>query len=135
MYKYINPNNTHLKEIMEYGENMVIEIIDMMPEEYQKHVEEIKRGIANKQYNDITIGVHSIKANLRYFIEIKHPVIEFCQDFENRARLLQDEMKETGSVKEHVDFTADFEKLLEITEEPLQEIQLFGFELKEKVGE
>jgi HPt (histidine-containing phosphotransfer) domain-containing protein len=135
MYKYINPNNRHLQEIMEYGENMVIEIIDMMPEEYQKHVEEIRRGIATKQYSDITIGVHSIKANLRYFIEIQHPVIQFCQDFENRSRALQDEMKDTGSVKEHVDFTADFEKLLEITEEPLQEIQLFGFELKEKTGE
>ncbi len=135
MYKYINPQNKHLTEILEYGEAMVIEIIDMMPEEFQKHIEEISNGITNKKYDDISRGVHSIKANLRYFIEVSHPIIEFCQDFENRAREKNEEHKNAGYVNEHIDFSPDFGKLMELTEEPLQEIQLFGFELKEKLEE
>jgi hypothetical protein len=107
----------------------------MMPDQYQEYIELIKNGIAKKSYADITLSVHTIKANLRYFIEVSHPVIEFCQNFENRAREKSDEFKKLGDDMEHVDFSSDFEKLVQITEEPLQEIQLYGFELKERIAE
>jgi len=135
MYKYINPNNKHLTELLEFGEDMILQIVDMMPEQYEEYVELIKNGIVNRKYSEIARGVHTIKANLRYFMGVDNPIIEFCQDFENRAKEKSDEFKMKGNDIQHIDFATDFQKLLEITEEPLQEIQLYGFELREKIGD
>ena len=87
-------------------------------------------GIKDKNYNAIKLAVHTIKSDLRHFINKDHTIIEFVQDFENRAYALAKEKKTNGYVNHEIDFTPDLEKLKEITSEPHKEIVRLGEEYK-----
>jgi len=126
MYEYVNPENKHLKELREYGEGLVLDILTMLPDEYKKNIQLIEHGLATNNYEEIQRGVHSIKANLRYFIDVSNPVITFCQGFESRAREKKEDLSNVDRV---VDFTPDYQKLKAITEKPLLEIKHFRDEL------
>ncbi|MFP4469590.1 MAG: hypothetical protein ACLFPE_02830 [Bacteroidales bacterium] len=125
MYKHVDSNSEHFKGLEEFGKEMVVEILQMIPENYEKYTTEIRNGLANYDYDAIQRGVHSIKSDFRHLINVQSPVITFLQDFENRARDKKNEFKETGSVEEYVNFSADFEKLREMTEPALEEIIRF----------
>jgi hypothetical protein len=131
MYEYISPNNRHLDELKQYGESLIIDIILMLHEEYNKHIRIIEHGIENNNYEEIQRGVHTIKANLRYFIEIQHPLIIFYQDFENRARDKWIEQKSNGYVEKEVDFSPELQKLKDLSREPIEEIMRFKADLEQ----
>ena len=125
MYKYVNPNNKHLNELKQYGESLITDIILMLPGEFDKNTRLIAQGIEKNNYEEIQRGVHNIKANLRYFIDIENPLIVFYQDFENRSKEKWNEQKKTGRVKKDIDFSPDLQKAKELSREPIQEIMRF----------
>ena len=122
MYKYVNPNNKHLNELKQYGESLIIDIILMLPDEFDKNIMLIAQGIEKNNYEQIQRGAHNIKANLRYFIDIENPLIVFYQDFENRSKEKWNEQKKTGRVKKDIDFSPDLQKAKELSREPIEEI-------------
>lgn len=130
MYQYVDTDTEYFKSLEEFGKEMVIEILEMIPGNYEKYTTEIDQGLASKDYNAIQRGVHSIKSDFRHLINVQSPVIVFFQDFENRARAKLDEQKNTGEVKEAVDFTPDFEKMKQLAEPALAEIVAFTEDYK-----
>ncbi|MCF8365390.1 MAG: hypothetical protein K9H16_06390 [Bacteroidales bacterium] len=130
MYKFIRTDNPPLEDLKEVGKDLVIEIIGMLPHEIENNFIEMRNALQDKNYEIIERGAHSIKSNLKIFMDEYSPAVEFCYDFEKRANKLKMEMKENGFVKHPVDFTPDLEKLINITREPLAEIERFGEEYK-----
>lgn len=128
MYTYIDTGNEHFKNLEEFGKDMVVEILKMIPENYQNYTNELCQALEVRDYDTIQRSVHTIKSDFRHLISIQNPVIIFLQDFEDRAREKWDEKKESGEVKAHHDFTPDYEKLLEITRPALDEIIHFAEE-------
>jgi len=125
MYKYVNPKNKHLKELKQYGKDLIIDIILMLPGEFDKNTRLIAQGIETNNYEEIQRGIHNIKANLRYFIDVENPLIVFYQDFENRSKEKWNEQKNTGRVKTDVDFSPDLQKAIELSREPIEDIMRF----------
>lgn len=132
MYKYVDTSSEHFKGLEEFGKEMVVEILQMIPENYEKYTEEIREALVKYDYDVIQRGVHSIKSDFRHLINVKSPVIAFLQDFENRARDKKNELKETGRVEHHINFSSDFEKLKELSEPALEEIVSFIEDYRKK---
>ena len=130
MYKYIKTDNPPLEELKEVGLDLVIDIIEMMPNQLEESINTIKNGLQNNDYAAITLGAHSIKSNLKIFMEENSPAVEFSQDFEKRAGRYKEELKSNGFIENHFDFTPDLNKLIEITSGPLEEIKRYGEEIK-----
>lgn len=130
MYNFIRTDNPPLQDLKEVGKDLVIEIIEMLPEQFEQGINEMRNALPEKNYDVIERGAHSIKSNLKIFMDEHSPAVEFSFDFEKRAHKLKMEMKEKGFVENPVDFTADLEKLIEITREPLAEIKRYGEEIK-----
>ena len=130
MYKYINPENPALKELHEYGRELVIEITEMFPDEMKKLLQQISEGIKTKNYDYISMGVHTAKRNVSYYIDYKNPIFELWENFEIKSRQKADEQREKGSTVENIDFTPDFEKLKEISEVIILEVKQLGEEYK-----
>ena len=130
MYNYIKTDNPPLEELKEVGMDLVIEIAEMMPDQTEESINLIRGGLPNNDYSAIARGAHSIKSNLKLFMDEHSPAVEFSYDFETRATELKEELKENGIVENDFDFTPDLEKLIEITKKPLEEIKRLGEEYK-----
>ncbi len=130
MYKYIKTDNPPLEELKEVGMDLVIEIAKMMPDQTEESINIIRGGLQSNDYEAIARGAHSIKSNLKIFMDEHSPAVEFSYDFETRATKLKEELKENGIVENDFDFTPDLEKLIKITKEPIEEIKRLGKELK-----
>lgn len=130
MYKYIKTDNPPLEDLKQVGMDLVIDIIGMMPDQLEESINNIKDGLQNNDYSAISRGAHSIKSNLKIFMDENSPAVEFSFDLEKRAGKYAKELKDNGFVENHFDFTPDLDKLIEITSGPLEEIKRYGEEIK-----
>jgi hypothetical protein len=133
MYQYVDQNSDYFKGLEEIGKEMVLEILQMIPDNYTKYTNEIKEALKTKDYDTISRGVHSIKSDFRHLVNVSHPVIVFLQDFETRSKAKKDELAKTGSVTEHIDFSPDFMKMLKIGDPVMEEIILFTQEYAKSI--
>jgi HPt (histidine-containing phosphotransfer) domain-containing protein len=130
MYKYIKTDNPPLLDIMEVGKDLVLDICEMLPAEFEKNIDAMRNAIQEYNYEVIERGAHSIKSNLKIFMDRHSPAVEYSYGLEQKAHILKVEKKENGFVQNPVDFSEDIEKLVEITKEPIEEIIRFGEEYK-----
>jgi hypothetical protein len=132
MYSYINTDSEYYQGLIDsIGKELILEIIiNEVPKNFAKYTAQIEQGIREKDYAKIKIAIHTIKSDFRHFIGKDHPIIEFIQEFEDRANEKSEEMKTNGSVAVDIDFTDDLATLIEITTEPLEEILELGEEYK-----
>ncbi len=119
MYKYLKLDSEYFEGLVEsLGKEAIAEIIlNEIPLNYEKYTSEAKEAIANDNFAQLKLCVHTIKSDFRHFIPEDDPIIKFIQDFENRAKAKAD-----GEQPSRDDFSADLQKLKELTAEPLEEI-------------
>ncbi len=120
-YKYLKLDSEYYIGLLEsLGKEAILEIIlNEVPSNYQKYLEEATESIKTGNYSHLKLCVHTIKSDFRHFIPEEDPVIQFIQDFENRAKAISD-----GGDPANSDFEADLEKLKELTAGPLEEIMM-----------
>lgn len=132
MYNYINTESEYYQGLIEsIGKKLILEIIiTEIPKNFTKYTSQIQEGINEKDYAKIKLAVHTIKSDFRHFLGEDHPIIEFIQDFEDRANVKSNKKTANGSEEVDTDFTEDLATLIEITTEPLEEIIELGEEYK-----
>ncbi len=132
MYKYVETDTEYFRGLEELGKEMVVEILLMIPENYEMYTAEIARALQTYDYSTLQRAVHSIKSDFRYVISVKDPVIAFFQDFENRASDMK-EAARNDAAENHHDFSPDFIKLKEMAAPVLAEIIRFTEDYRQSI--
>lgn len=130
MYNHIKIDNPPLEDLRQVGLDLVLEIIEMLPNEFEKAITEMTFALEDNDYKVIERGAHSIKSNLKIFMDEDSPAAAFSFDLEKRAHKVVEEIKEFGAPNQPVDFSLDIQKLIDLTNLPMQEIIKYGEELK-----
>jgi HPt (histidine-containing phosphotransfer) domain-containing protein len=122
MYQYISTESKYIRELQEYNPEMVIEIAAMFPDEYSKYLSMVKQGIAAADIEMILRGVHSLKSNLKIFIDDQHEIIKYMQQIEARLRSRLETHKDSHSVSDAMAFKEIPFELEQLLREPMNEI-------------
>lgn len=126
MYQYINTNSKYIRELQEFSPEMVVEIAAMFPHEYNKYLSLVEEGIAAADVEMILLGVHSLKSNLKIFIDEQHEIIQYMQQIEAQLRSQIEAHKDFHSVTDAIDFKEIPLQLEQRLREPMKEIAHFA---------
>jgi spore cortex formation protein SpoVR/YcgB (stage V sporulation) len=126
MYKYININSKYIKELQEFNPEMVVEIAAMFPDEYSKYVSMVEEGIAAADVEIILRGVHSLKSNIKIFIDEQHEIIQKMQQIEAALRKRLEAQETSQPVDNSLDYHQILHQLRDMLQEPMAEIAHFA---------
>jgi len=86
MYELINPDLIQHRADEWGGNEMVVEIINMLIGEYDDRIVLIEKAVKSRDFKGIKEEVHSIKSNLYFFVEKESGFGTKIQQLENKGR-------------------------------------------------
>jgi HPt (histidine-containing phosphotransfer) domain-containing protein len=126
MYRYINTDSKYIRELQEFNPEMVVEIAAMFPDEYNKYMALIEDGVAATDVEMILRGVHSLKSNLKIFIDEQHEIIQNIVQIEAQLRSKLEDYEEPHAVVDSIDYKEIPHQLEQRLREPMKEIAYFA---------
>ena len=126
MYKYININSKYIRELQEFNPEMVVEIAAMFPDEYAKYLSMVEVGVAASDVEMILRGVHSLKSNIKIFIDDQHEIIQKMQQIEAALRKRLEAQETAQLIDDSIDYHQIPHQLKQLLHEPMAEIAHFA---------
>jgi hypothetical protein len=98
----------------------------MFPGEYSKYLSMVEAGEAAADVEMILRGVHSLKSNIKIFIDEQHEIIQKMQQIEAALRKRLEAQESAQPVDNSLDFHQIPHQLRQMLQEPMSEIAHFA---------
>ncbi len=122
-YRLIDPENKHLRELEEYGFDIVQEVCDFVPDEMDRIFTAIENDIKINEFKNLFRQIHMLRSHFRYFVSPAKPEFQYINQVENELYMIN---KQTGSAIEP--------EIINQIIEMIAKVKDIGAQLKTEIG-
>jgi len=129
-YHLIDPENNHLNELKDYGDDIILEIFKIYPDEINRHLAKIDTAIQDNKFSDLFLAFHTFRRNLEYFLSRSLPENRMMINFESDLRKLMETQRNDEEVSLTASQLAEIEKFRQFANDLLKEVKVFTEEYR-----
>jgi HPt (histidine-containing phosphotransfer) domain-containing protein len=133
-YYLIDPDGKYIKELEEYGKELILEILEMFPDEINHNLTQLEKAIRANNFQSTMSSFHTLRRNLELFCKRSLPEYLLMQNIENQLR----ELMEKNKIEEKVSLTAiqltNIEKIQQFSDEVVKEVEAYALEYQKKIA-
>jgi late competence protein required for DNA uptake (superfamily II DNA/RNA helicase) len=133
-YTLIDPENKHLLELKEFGDEIILEICGMFPEEVSRHFALIDKALEKNKLSELLHSFHTTRRNFEYFIIRTLPQYQMMINFENGLHELIRKQRNNEEVSLSSAQLEEIESFRQFADEVLEEVEIYTRELREELG-